>query len=145
MAYDFSGPWSPRAGHQAQLYAKNSDEASGSAAVNYVLSTGFPSKKILLGIPAYGRSFLGARVPGDNYEGQGGNDGTFEYKFLPRSGTEERVDPGRVAASCAGGDGGFVSYDNAETVEIKGRFCKSQHLGVSQVNSETGLLLLIWH
>jgi chitinase len=132
MAYDFAGPWTSTAGHHAQLYPGNPDEPSGSAAVDYVKSTGFPAKKILLGIPVYGRSFLGANHPGETCRGHGGEEGSFEYKDLPRPGTEERVDTARVAASCAGGDGGFVSYDNPETVTIKGKYCKAAQLGVSK-------------
>lgn len=132
MAYDFSGPWTSTAGHHAQLYPGNPDEPSGSAAVDYVKSTGFPAKKILLGIPVYGRSFLGANRPGETCSGHGGEKGSFEYKDLPRPGTEESVDTARVAASCVGGDGGFVSYDNPETVTTKGKYCKAAQLGVSK-------------
>jgi chitinase len=130
MAYDFSGPWTSTAGHHAQLYPGSRDEPSGSAAVDYVKSTGFPAKKILLGIPVYGRSFLGANGPGETCRGHGGEEGSFEYKDLPRPGAEERIDTARVAASCVGGDGGFVSYDNPETVTMKGKYCKAEQLGV---------------
>jgi chitinase len=133
MAYDFSGPWTSTAGHHAQLHSANPDEPSGAAAVNYVKATGFPSAKILLGIPVYGRSFLGAHRPGDSYNGCGGEEGTFEYKQLPRPGTDEMIDTERVAAFCVGGDGGFVTYDNPETVRIKGSFCRSEQLGVSNL------------
>jgi chitinase len=130
-AYDFSGPWRPTAGHHAQLYRAQEGENSGSAAVEYILATGFPAKKILLGIPVYGRSFIGAAAPGDQYHSNGGEDGIFEYKALPRPGTQEVVDTERCAAVCVGGDGGFVTYDNPETVAMKGRYCKEQGLGVS--------------
>jgi chitinase len=132
MAYDFSGSHTPTAGHHAQLYPGGNGEPSGSTAVEYIRSTGFPVKKILLGIPVYGRSFLGATGPGDAYNGHGGDKGTFEYKELPRPGAEEMIDTVRVAASCIGGDGGFVSYDNPETVQTKGRYCKTEDLGVSK-------------
>lgn len=60
MTFDFSGPWTDVSGHQSQLFSpKNpySDAAkvSGDSAVAYLVSQGVPSKKILLGIPAYGR------------------------------------------------------------------------------------------
>ncbi|KFY82384.1 hypothetical protein V498_08603 [Pseudogymnoascus sp. VKM F-4517 (FW-2822)] len=129
MAYDFSGPWRPTAGHHAQLYRAQEGENSGSAAVEHILSTGFPAKKILLGIPVYGRSFIGAEAPGDQYHSNGGEDGIFEYKALPRPGTQEVVDAERCAAVCVGGDGGFVTYDNPDTVAMKGRYCKEQGLG----------------
>lgn len=131
MAYDFTGSWTPKAGHHAQLFPVNSGEASGSTAVDYVLSTGFPAAKILLGIPVYGRSFIGARGPGHSYSGHGGEDGTFEYKQLPRPGTKEITDENTAAAYCAGGDGGFVSYDNPETVRLKAQYCREKGLGVT--------------
>lgn len=136
MAYDFTGSWSQKCGHHAQLHASSSDEPSGSAAINYVISTGFPASKILLGIPVYGRSFLHAEGSGQTYAGHGGDEeGTFEYKVLPRYGAQEVVDTAAVAASCTGGDGGFVSYDNPETVRLKARYCKDNHLGVSNFDS----------
>jgi chitinase len=151
MAYDFRGSWSAKAGHHAQLHPANPDEPSGSAAVDYVLSTGFAAAKILLGIPAYGRSFLGAAGPGHAYSGHGGEDETFEYKQLPRQGTEEIVDTRVVAAFCTGGDGGFVTYDNPETVKIKANYCREKGLGVSFRNlnaietDHLGVVLLDWH
>jgi chitinase len=132
MTYDFSGPWTPQAGHHAQLFASHHSQPSGVTAIDYVRGTGFPSAKILLGIPVYGRSFLGANGPGHSYNGNGGEEGTFEYKHLPRQGTQEFVDHDAVAASCIGGDGGFVTYDNPETVRRKAEYCKENQLGVSQ-------------
>lgn len=131
MAYDFFGPWTSRSGHHAQLYAMNKDETSGSSGVSYLMSHGFSAKKILLGIPTYGRSFLHASGPGQKFKGGGGDDGTFEYKQLPRKGCKEAVDKRHVAAQCVGSDGGFVTYDNPDTVKIKATFCKQKGLGVS--------------
>jgi chitinase len=130
MAYDFAGPWSRTAGYHSQLYPANPGEPSGSAAIDYIISTGFPSKKILLGVPVYGRSFLGAIAPGQAYHGNAGDEGTFEYKSLPRPGTAESVDRNACSAYCIGGDGGFVSYDNTETVRTKGGYCRDKQLGV---------------
>ena len=130
MAYDFTGAWSPRSGHHAQLFPGSPNENSGSAAVDFIISRGFPAAKILLGIPAYGRSFLGAGGPGQSYTGHGGEGGTFEYKQLPREGAEEIVNNRLVATFCVGGDGGFVSYDNPETVQLKATYCRDKCLGV---------------
>lgn len=134
MAYDFTGPWTQAAGHQAQLNTPTypySDEAllSCDSAISYMLAQGVPSRKILLGIPVYGRSFLGATKPGDPYDGQGGEEGTFEYRDLPRPGALEGVDEQIGAAFCVGGDGGFVTYDNPRTVQLKAQFAKQRRLG----------------
>ena len=131
MAYDFGGPWSGKSCHHAQLYPGVSGESSGSTAVDYMIRRGFPAKKILLGVPVYGRSFLGATSAGQSFVGQGGEEGTFEYKNLPREGADENIDTKLVAAYGIGGDGGFVSYDTPETVKIKGNFCREKRLGVS--------------
>lgn len=130
-AYDFFGSWTPRTGHQAQLYAMSKDETSAASGVAHLMKAGVPGKKILLGIPVFGRSFLHATGAGQKYKGVGGEDGSFEYKDLPRRGTKEQVDKRAVAAQCVGGDGGFVTYDNPDTVKMKAAFCKQKGLGVS--------------
>lgn len=137
MAYDFFGYWTSRSGHHAQLYAMNKDETSASSGVSYLMSHGLPAKKILLGIPTYGRSFLQATGPGQKFKGVGGEEGTFEYNRLPRKGCKESVDKRHVAAQCVGGDGGFVTYDNPDTVKIKANFCKQKGLGVSDRHPPT--------
>ena len=134
MAYDFSGPWTERCGYQSQLFTPKhpySDAAKNScqSGVEYLISHGVPSTKILLGVPAYGRSFLGAKKAGDKFTGQSGEEGVFEYRDLPRPGAKESVDEKVGAAYCIGGDGGFVTYDNRETVQLKARFAKANRLG----------------
>lgn len=135
MAYDMYGPWSTASGHHAQLYpSSRDDDSSGSSIVSYLMSQGFPAQKTLLGIPLFGRSFLGVAGPGQRSRGSacGSNgDGTFDYNQLPRKGTKEQVDKRACAAFCLGGDGGFVSYDNPETVKQKAAFCRQKGLGVS--------------
>lgn len=132
-AYDFFGHWTHKSGHHAQLYAMNKDEPSGAAGVKDLMSSGVPGKKILLGIPLFGRSFLGVAGPGHKNRGAGGKDGSFEYNQLPRKGTKEQVDKRAVAAQCVGADGGFVTYDNPDTVKMKATFCKQKGLGVRRL------------
>jgi len=143
LTYDFYGPWSSRSGHQSQLYAMSKDEPSGAGAVSYVMGCGVPGRKILFGIPLFGRSFLHVAGPGHKNRGFGGNaDGAFDYSLLPRKGTKEQVDKRAVAAQCVGGDGGFVTYDNPDTVKIKAAFCKEKGLGVSSFVPLCGILVL---
>lgn len=134
MAYDFAGPWTSRSGHQSQLFTpkhptSDAARASGQSAIDYLVTQGVPSTKIVLGIPAYGRSFHGAKKPGDKFTGQGGEEGVFEYRDLPRPEAKEYVDRKLGAAYCVGGDGGFVTYDNRETVQMKAAFAKQHQLG----------------
>ncbi|PHH86634.1 hypothetical protein CDD83_9943 [Cordyceps sp. RAO-2017] len=133
IAFDFFGTWTFCSGHHAQLYAMSkSEEASAASGVAYVLSQGFPAKSLLLGVPMYGRSFLLATGPGQLFMGGGGENGMFAYNELPLTGCRETVDKRHVAAQCVGKDGGFVTYDNPDTVRAKAGFCKQKGLGVSQ-------------
>ena len=134
MTYDFSGPWTNLCGHHAQLYSPkypHNDAASVSctSAVAYAKSKGVFARKILLGVPAYGRSFLGANKVGDCFTGHGGEEGTFEYLSLPRPGAVVNFDKDAGAVYCVGGDGGFVTYDDARTVQMKAQFALKEGLG----------------
>jgi chitinase len=134
MAYDFAGKWTEVSGHQAQLRSPDRPDDAFSKrsvenVVRYLKSHGVSLKKALIGIPVYGRSFLGVTGPGQQFMGQGGKNGMIEYRDLPRPGTHEIVDEQLGAAFCVGADGGFVSYDNPETVEMKAKYVKTNKLG----------------
>ena len=134
MTYDFSGPWVDSSGHQAQLFTpqhphNHAAATSCHSAVSYMRARGVPPNKILLGIPAYGRSFLGVNGIAQRATGSGGEDGVFEYHELPRPGAQEYVDMQIGAAYCIGGDGGFVTYDNPQTVQMKAHYVKRARLG----------------
>ncbi|KAI9770286.1 MAG: hypothetical protein M1840_003445 [Geoglossum simile] len=134
MAYDFSGPWIDTCGHHAQLYSPPVPQSSAAylscdSAVTYLRNAGVPPSKIILGIPVFGRSFLGVDSITNKYTGHGGEEGTFEYKDLPRPGAQECVDQEVGAAFCIGGDGGFVSYDNPTTVAMKATYATQNGLG----------------
>ena len=134
MTYDFSGPWTAFCGHQSQLYSpsKPHDDAariSCDSAVTNLLNQGVAAHKILLGIPAYGRSFLRVKTVGDRYVGHAGDEGTFEYRDLPRPGATIQYDNEVQAVFCIGGDGGFVSFDDPKTVRAKAVYAKQKGLG----------------
>ncbi|KAF2187635.1 glycoside hydrolase family 18 protein [Zopfia rhizophila CBS 207.26] len=133
MSYDFSGPWVGKCGHHAQLFTPqipHSAEAAISchSAVSYIIRQGVPPNKILMGVPAYGRSFTGTRGVGHSYSGHAGEEGTFEYRDLPRPGAQECVDEQVGAAYCIGGDGGFVTYDTPQTVKMKAKYVRQNGL-----------------
>jgi chitinase len=131
MTYDFSGSWTDTSDHHANLFNSSSNGPSGTsvdARIEYLLRRGVPTNKILLGVPCYGRSFLKANGPGQKYDGCAGEEGTFEYRDLPRPGTVEAVDRATGAAYCIGGDAGFVTYDNPETVRMKADYVKRRGL-----------------
>jgi Glycosyl hydrolases family 18 len=69
IAYDYSGSWDTIAGHQANIKPSatkpQSTLFSTSAALDYYINTGkVPSRKIVLGMPLYGRVFANTDSPG---------------------------------------------------------------------------------
>ncbi|KAF5020365.1 hypothetical protein F66182_7614 [Fusarium sp. NRRL 66182] len=143
MGYDFTGGWTDVCGHHAQLLPQsdNLDEVyptlrkSCQRGVDYLISNGFPSRKIVLGIPVYARYFGQARGPGHPFQGAG----EIDYCHLPDEWVVgARVDKDVAAASFvdAGGDKGFVSFDVPSTVCIKARYAKA--LGLAGLFYWTG-------
>lgn len=131
MAYDFAGPWTPLSNHHSRLYTTRNgplNTNSGEAGVKYLISGGFPSNKICLSIPLYGRSFVGASDIGQPFRGGGGKDGVYLYKELPLPNTQEMVDESAVAAFCIGENCEFISYDNPTSVIRKAQFVKQHKL-----------------
>jgi chitinase len=135
MAYDFSGPWTEFSGHQAQLQAPDNpsnafEMRSITNATRFLVDVhSVDPSRIVIGIPVYGRSFLGVTGPGQRFinHSQDSKD-VFDYFDLPRPGTKEVVDMKCGAASCLG-DGGWVTYDCPITVRLKGDFAKKLGLG----------------
>lgn len=124
MCYDFAGAWTLRTGHHAQLYSAAEGERSCHGAVTYLLEQGVPARKIVLGVPVYGRSFAGAQGAGEEFSGEE----VCEYRELPGEGAVEWVDEGVGAAGCTH-EGGWVSYDVPATVAAKGRYVRERGLG----------------
>ncbi|KAH7204844.1 endochitinase 42 [Fusarium redolens] len=75
MAYDYAGSWSSIASHSANLYANTdlpqSTPFNTDNTVKAYLDAGVPSHKLILGMPAYGRSFISASGIGEPHSGIG--------------------------------------------------------------------------
>lgn len=105
-----------------------------------MLGKGVPSRKILLGIPAYGRAFPGTYRAGQVVEPRTESLGAnavepqveFDYAELPRAGAIEGYDETIGAAFCVDespGGAGFVTYDCPKSVRQKARFARAMNLG----------------
>ncbi|SJK97268.1 related to class V chitinase ChiB1 [Armillaria ostoyae] len=129
MAYDFAGSWDSLAGHQANLYGP---PISASQAVDYYRSKGVHPSKIVLGIPLYGRSFMGTDGPGAKYSGVGEGSwerGVYDYRALPLPGSYVMRDEHKKASwTYDYQTREMVSFDSEEVAQWKGQYIRQQGL-----------------
>jgi chitinase len=138
MTYDFAGDWDPQTGHHANLFPHPRDPKQRSAdrAVREFAASGVPLRKLVLGVPFYGRAW-------SNVEPEA--DGLYQTGTKP----SERLDTNYPSLAALGGQGGwlrrwdetaqapflwnagrrlFVSYDDPESLRIKARYVKTNGL-----------------
>lgn len=131
MAYDFAGSWDAQTGHQANLFGS---PFSVDQAVNHFLHTGVHSKKIVVGMPLYGRGFSNTHnATGAPYNGVPDGTwekGSFDYKYLPKQGAREYVDQSAGASwSFDENTREFITYDIPNITVAKCDYIKNRNLG----------------
>jgi chitinase len=137
MAYDFAGSWDTTAGHQANLFPSRSNPASTpfsiDAAVKYYISQGIEPRKIVLGMPIYGRAFENTDGPGKPFGGTGQGTweaGVYDFKKLPLPGAHEVHDQEAGATYCYDpAKRVMVTYDTIAMAETKAEWIRREHLG----------------
>ncbi|SCU93325.1 LAMI_0E13960g1_1 [Lachancea mirantina] len=143
MAYDFSGSWSSKTAYHSSLFASKNDQTTPCTdmGVRFLIDQAkVPSRKIVLGMPAYGRGFTRVKlhaydepVIGHNFKGVGGasegEPGIWQYNQLPLNGTEEQFDADAVSAySIDVQKRTLVVYDNTESMKRKAQYVMDNNL-----------------
>jgi chitinase len=137
MAYDYAGSWDTISGHDANIYPSSSNPSSTpfstQRAVTDYLAAGIPSKKIVMGMPLYGRSFDGTVGLGQSYStvGQGSwENGVWDYKVLPKAGAVEYCNTEAAATySYDSATQEMISYDTPAMATMKAQYIQSYSLG----------------
>jgi chitinase len=134
MAYDFAGPWSPRTGHNAALYAYPGIEDATftvDSAMQRWEAAGMPPEQLNVGLAFYGRGFGGVTTaaPGSPYRSvpMGTTEaGQFDYAHLVAGvldASVERFDPvARVPFAHDPLSGEWYSFDNPHSITEKARY-----------------------
>ncbi len=135
MAYDLAGAWSKTTAHHAGLYAPL-PSPSAESYIKQHLAAGIPSRKLILGVPFYGRAWCGVDVKNNGlYQPLEGYVGGLSYStlvsdYIDREGFTRQWDATAHApflwnpASAI-----FITYEDPESIREKARFVKQQHLG----------------
>ena len=133
MTYDFNGPWSPLANHNAPLYPSTGispDQTVDGSFKFYTLSCGIQAGKLNLGIPFYGHTYTNCTALNTPHTGTDTihfpNQGAFynniveKMKNFTRSWDDSAKVPFLVSASWHM----LVSYDDEESVRLKAQYVK---------------------
>ncbi|GAA3635913.1 glycoside hydrolase family 18 protein [Kineosporia mesophila] len=138
MTYDYYGSWEPRGptapnsplGNFVGAPVKGLDSKTVIAKLR---SQGVPARKMLLGIPFYGRGWTGVtqRTPGGTATGPAtgtttGEAGIENYKVLARTCPPSGTVGGTAYAHCGSQ---WWSYDTPKTIAGKMKYAKGQKLG----------------
>ncbi|OBT39567.1 hypothetical protein VE00_09467 [Pseudogymnoascus sp. WSF 3629] len=95
MTYEYAGNWSPLSGHTANLYHSSRNPSSTpfdtASVCRMYQSIGIPAKKLIIGMPLFGRSFSNTPGPGRCYENS--SSSVYDVKILPLPGAIEYWDP----------------------------------------------------
>ncbi|ODV95138.1 hypothetical protein PACTADRAFT_85288 [Pachysolen tannophilus NRRL Y-2460] len=134
MCYDFAGSWSQKVDYHSNLYSTRPDQNSVDKAVKHYISKGINSRKLILGMPNYGRSFTETSGYGESFKGVGkgslDEEGIWNYNQLPLPRCKEEFDKKAVAAwNYDPENKTFISYDNAESARIKANYVVENSLG----------------
>lgn len=148
QGYDFHGPWENRTNHHSQLRSPPADpepsRVSIETAINAYLGGGAPARKLVVGVPAYGKGWQGVPdTDGGLYQPSAGPaPGTWEtgiedYKVLvDRPGTRFR-DPDSGAVWLHDGNQ-WWSYDDPQLLVQKVTWIRSNGLGGAMMWSLDG-------
>lgn len=133
MCYDFTGAWSDVTDHQSNLYGRDSKVDSVVKAVDYAIASGAGRRKIVIGLPIYGRGF--AQTSGLTKSFSGGGSGSWEpgiydYKVLPLAGCRPLWEPVANASFCYDSSKRIlISYDTPTSISYKLQWVLQSGLG----------------
>ncbi|KAL6081440.1 hypothetical protein STEG23_030012 [Scotinomys teguina] len=144
LSYDLHGSWEKFTGHNSPLFSLPDDSKSSAYAMDYWRKLGAPADKLIMGFPAYGRTFqlleesknglwaasTGPASPGD-YTKQAGFLAYFEVCSFIQRAEKHWIDYQYVPYAYKGKE--WVAYDDTISFSYKATFVKKEHFGGAMV------------
>lgn len=154
MTYDFVTGGSSRTGHHSNLEESKFDpdtlkKSSRNSVQEHILA-GIPSRKIVLGVPFYGRYWKGTTPKNHGlYQLANGQTGSYGYKTIADSingkvFTSYWDDSAKAPYIWRDKDSLFITYGNIKSMQYKVDFIKNKNMGgvmFWQFNGDNGDLL----
>lgn len=132
MAYDFAGSgFSQKTGYHSNLYGSNGDTSLNVDDIMKFYAARVDRRKIILGMPLYGRSFNKPAAPqiGSEFSREASNGAdTVNYGEIDKH--AERFDSEKVAAyAYKDADDVFITYDSPQCASVKASYIKDNGFG----------------
>ncbi|KZC14844.1 Acidic mammalian chitinase [Dufourea novaeangliae] len=151
LSYDYHSSYEPAVNHHSPLYPLEEDneynydsELTIDYTINYLVTKGASTDKIILGIPTYGRSYtlfnedatdLGSPADGPGIEGDATREKGYlaYYEICDSLGQSEdweviQPNPKAMGPYAFKGDQ-WVGYDDEDIVRLKARYANDKNLG----------------
>ncbi|XP_002979075.2 class V chitinase [Selaginella moellendorffii] len=143
MCYDYHGTWEPSLTGEHSALTDLSSNLSSSYGIQSWLDGGLPPHKAVMGLAAYGRSWLlanssldhgvgaAARGPGPAMPGGSAETGVLFYSEIQefiRSKNATVVDDSETSSAYAFAGDLWVGFDNQASIEKKVEFLKSKEM-----------------
>jgi chitinase len=138
MTYDYAGPWSASTGHHAPLHdSVGGDGGSTQSAIDYITDTlAVPASKVLFGLPFYGYQFAANGLDESPVAPSKGLDYNVIAPLVGTGGWKRSFDASAgVPYLSRPASPGFVTYEDATSVNGKCAWSKSEGLGGA----------IVWH
>jgi chitinase len=139
MTYDFHNSLTKTTGHHAALSPSTSSapgERSVESAVAQYLAAGVPARKVVVGVPFYGRAFADVQSRNNGLDQPYGRyAGDYAWpqlvgEFIDRNGfVRHWDDTARVPYLWNAKTRTFISYDDPQSLKLKAEFVKAHGLG----------------
>ncbi|KDO34968.1 hypothetical protein SPRG_01030 [Saprolegnia parasitica CBS 223.65] len=137
MTYEYTGAWSSRVGYHSNLFpnphAPNGLRSSVSSAVQYYLTRGCPSEKLVMGVPLYGKSFERTRglfAPfAPPTSGSHAPDGLWDYKDIALHASPRFDATAQATYAYNATTRTVLVYDDPKSVAAKVAYMQAHRLG----------------